>query len=514
MTEKDQAQRTMRLQKTRLPSVLYTAEQTRSLDRAAIDGGVPGFRLMQRAAQTAFQALLKRWPRLQKITLFCGGGNNGGDGLVMAVLAHQHGLAVQVLTVGDNYAERLSGEALDAWRMLTAEGIDTAPFKYGVSMHGELIVDAMLGTGLKGSVRGIYQQAIRSVNSCGLPVLAVDTPSGVCADTGAILGDAVIADVTVSFIGLNRGLLTHQAVDHVGELQFDDLRVADEAYEQVPVNLFRTTEEDLRERLRPRARNAHKGSNGRILVVGGDLGLGGAALIASQAAARCGAGLISLATRSEHVPASLIRCPEVMAKGVRGGQDLQPMLDNADVIVIGPGLGQGAWAEQLLREVLSTDKPLVLDADALNLISSHSTMADAQRDNWVLTPHPGEAGRLLDESTAALQADRFAAVARLQQRYGGVAVLKGAGSLVDDGETQFLCSAGNPGMATGGMGDMLSGIIGALLAQGLSLSDSARLGVFVHATAADLCVGRQGERGLLATDLLFELPGLLNGLDR
>jgi len=496
-----------------LPRTLYTAEQTGLLDRLAIEGGVPGFVLMQRAARTAFGALLQRWPEVRSLSILCGRGNNGGDGLVMAVLAARQGLQVQLLTMGDDYEAQLRGEALEAWQMVAEQGIPAQCWAEGIELSGELVVDAMLGTGLRGAVRGDYAAAIRQLNGSGLPVLAVDIPSGLCADSGAVLAEAVRADMTVSFIGLKRGLLTHQAVDHVGELLFDDLRVEPDVYEQLPVSLFRSSQTDLKRCLPARNRSAHKGSNGHVLVVGGDRGMGGAALIAAQAAARSGAGLVTLATRAEHITAALVRCPEVMSRAVRGVQDLQPLLERADVVVIGPGLGQSAWSDQLLQQVLKSDRALVVDADALNMLCSNPVLQGIRRDNWILTPHPGEAGRLLDESVPTLQADRFAAVRRLQQRYGGVAVLKGAGSLTDDGITQYLCSAGNPGMACGGMGDLLAGITGALKAQGLSLLDAAQLAVYTHASAADAVAHQQGERGMLASDLLEQLPGLLNGSD-
>ncbi|MCV6588375.1 MAG: NAD(P)H-hydrate dehydratase [Marinobacterium sp.] len=514
----------MRQQNTTLPEALYTAGQTRLLDQLAIEGGTPGFLLMQRAARAAFAVLQRYWPQAKAVTLLCGSGNNGGDGLVLAALAQQHGMAVQVLTLGEHYAERLQGEAQQAWQLLQQQIADNSgqgdadypplqimPWFSHVRFTGDIVVDAMLGTGLNGPVRGDYAQAIEQVNSGRLPVLAVDIPSGLCADTGAVLGVAVESQVTVSFIGLKRGLLTHQAVDYVGELQFDDLRIDDAVYQQVPVSLLRTTEAALTQVLGQRRRSAHKGSHGRVLVVGGDHGMGGAALIAAQAVARCGAGLITLATRAEHVTASLVRCPEVMVKAVRSGQELQPLLDKADVVVIGPGLGQSAWSDQLLQQTLKTSLPLVVDADALNLLCNNPVLAGCRRNNWIITPHPGEAARLLDETVSGLLADRFAAVDRLQQRFGGVALLKGAGSLVTDGELMFLCNAGNPGMASGGMGDMLSGITGALLAQGLSAREAARLAVWLHAAAADHCADIQGERGLLATDLLVQLPALLNG---
>ncbi|MBY4677052.1 NAD(P)H-hydrate dehydratase [Marinobacterium arenosum] len=498
-----------------LPSALYTAEQSRTLDRLAIEQqGIPGFKLMQRAAQAAFKALQVRWPKTRRLSVLCGSGNNGGDGLVVAVLARRQGLAVQLLCLADNvddYTGRLQGEALDAYRLACDEGLRLDPYQPGMALSGELIVDAMLGTGLSGEVRGLYRQAIEQLNSQPQPVLAVDIPSGLCADSGRVLGAAVVAKLTISFIGLKRGLLTHQAVDHVGELLFDDLRVSDQVYQQVPVDLFRTREAELASLLPARPRSAHKGHHGRLLVVGGDRGMGGAAIIASQAAARCGAGLVSLATRPEHLGAALSRCPEVMSHAVNSGQELEPLLGQAELLVVGPGLGQSAWSDQLLQQALACGKPVLLDADALNMLTTTKALQGLKRDNWILTPHPGEAARLLGVTAAEVQQDRFAAVKALQQRYGGTVILKGAGSLASDGQQTYLCVAGNPGMACGGMGDLLSGIVGALLAQRLAALDAARLGVYLHARAADLCVELQGERGLLATDLLAWLPRLLNG---
>ncbi|WP_370298801.1 NAD(P)H-hydrate dehydratase, partial [Pontibacterium sp.] len=359
-------------------------------------------------------------------------------------------------------------------------------------------------------VRGSARQAIDQLNRSGKPVLAVDIPSGLCTDTGSVLGSAVCADCTVTFIGVKQGLLTHEAVDHVGQLYFDNLKLPEEVYEQVPVNAFRTSRSDREELLPGRARSAHKGTNGRVLIVGGDLGMGGAALMAAEATARTGAGLITLATRPEHVPAALVRIPEVMTHGISSAGQLEPMLKNADVIVVGPGLGQGAWGQAMLQRILATDNPLVVDADALNLICQWD-VERFSRDNWILTPHPGEAGRLLDSPVSDLQEDRFLAIERLQRACGGTVVLKGAGSLVTDGDALYLCDKGNPGMATGGMGDVLSGIIGALWAQGLRTVDAARMGVYLHAMAADRVAEYQGERGMVATDLITALPHVING---
>ncbi|WP_191905865.1 NAD(P)H-hydrate dehydratase [Nitrincola iocasae] len=497
--------------RTTLPSTLYTAEQSRALDQQATEAfGIPGFRLMQRAGHALFAVILQQWPQVKRLTLLCATGNNGGDGLIVAGLAQQQGLDVQVLTLGEEpYADQLQGEALEAWRWAEAVGVTTQPWSAQLELSGEVIVDAMLGTGIKGDVRGQVRDAIIKLNHQSRPVVAVDIPSGLCSDTGQVLGVAVKAVITLTFIGVKQGLLTHEGVNYCGSLRFDSLRVPDELYERVPVSAFRTDQDDLQELLPARQRSAHKGCFGHLLVVGGGLGLGGAALMAAQSAARSGSGLVSLATRHEHVAAALTRLPEVMALGVGSGQEVVPLLEKASVVVAGPGLGNSAWADQLMQQVLSSDKFQVLDADALNYLTSATDRYSYRR---VITPHPGEAARLLGCSVSEVQQDRFAAIKALQLRFGGTVVLKGAGSLTFDGDVIHLCSAGNPGMASGGMGDVLSGIIGALMAQGLKPVDAARLGVYAHAVAADRCVAKSGERGLLATDLIPEVRRVLNGL--
>jgi len=499
----------MSVNRAALPTTLYTAEQCRVLDRTAIERfGIPGFRLMQRAGQALWAVIGQRWPGLGRITIVCGSGNNGGDGLVVAGLAWQAGMEVQLVVVGERFAERLHGEALEAWQWLSGFGVKAETWHPGIEFDGELVVDALLGIGLSGQVRGEAANVIAQINRCAVPVLAVDIPSGLCADTGAVLGSAVMADLTLTFIALKQGLLTHEGVDCVGELLFDGLLLPEEVFEQVPVSAFRTDSEDLHELLPSRPRSAHKGRYGHLLVIGGELGMGGAALMAAQAALRCGVGLVSLATREEHRLAAIVRAPEVMCHGVEEADDLEPLLARADVIVVGPGLGQQLWGRTLLQAALDSGKPLLLDADALNLLAQDAVATSACE--WVLTPHPGEAARLLETDIADIQANRFEQVRELQSRYGGTLVLKGAGTLSCDGDVIHLCSDGNPGMATAGMGDVLSGVIGALLAQRLAPVDAARIGVLVHARAADLCARQLGARGLLATDLLSTLPLALN----
>lgn len=484
-----------------LPVDLYRAAGVRELDRLAIQQhGIPGFTLMSRAGQAAFDLLRARWPAAVRIDLVCGVGNNGGDGYLMAAQARQAGLQPRVWQVGD--VDRCQGDALLAWQQARQAGVPCQPLTSVADLHGsDLIVDALLGTGLNGEVRAAQAAAIDAINQAGAPVLAVDIPSGLCADTGAILGSAVRADVTLAFIGLKQGLFTGEAPDCCGTICFAGLDVPPAVYAGVPPSATRISPHRLRQWLPPRSRLAHKGSNGHVLVIGGDHGMGGAAALAAEAAGRVGAGLVSVVTRPEHVPAILARRPECMVATLERLPDLLP---RATVIVIGPGLGQQDWGQQLLRQALATALPLVLDADALNLLARWRERGDplSRRGHWVLTPHPGEASRLLRKNTAQTQRNRFDTVQSLQQEYAAVAVLKGAGSLIAAPDSRcWLSTTGNPGMASGGMGDVLSGVIGGLIAQGLTLEQAAVAGVYLHGDAADQAAG-QGERGLLASDLM------------
>ncbi|MFT4520689.1 MAG: hydroxyethylthiazole kinase-like uncharacterized protein yjeF [Halioglobus sp.] len=486
---------------------LYTAEQTRALDRGAIDEhDIPGITLMARAANVTFDYLLEHWPSPECLQVLCGTGNNGGDGFLIADLAHKRGIPVSVLQIGD--PGKIGGDALLARNQALGNGVEIVGFEGAPLLPEGVIVDAMLGTGLGGPVRETYVEAIAAVNDSGLPVVAVDIPSGLCADTGAVLGAAVIADLTVTFVGLKRGLFTLQAPDYTGGVLFSDLEVPLEAYENVPCSCSRLELEALLEQLPPRSATAHKGLYGSVLVVGGDRGMAGAAAMAAEAALRCGAGLVRVATRPEHVGAIVARTPEVMPMGVESGDDFAPLLDASDVVVVGPGLGQSDWSVYLLQLALASGKPLVLDADALNLMADGRLGDQTANEDWVLTPHPGEAGRLLGQSTAEIQQDRFRAAGALQQKFGGVVILKGNGSLIAGQGELLLSDYGNPGMASGGMGDVLSGVIGALLAQHIAPLEAAALAVCLHGAAADIAA-QEGERGLAATDLLAPMRALL-----
>lgn len=489
-----------------LPYALYRAEQVREFDRIAIqEFGIPGAELMQRAGSRAFQLLQELWPQATHITVICGVGNNGGDGYVVARLARQAGLQVQLLSLGD--PAKLHGDALvmaDAWREQAGE-ID--PYA-GLPKKTDLIVDAVLGTGLEREVTGHWAEALQAINRHPAPVLAIDIPSGLNSDNGMIMGCAIQADATISFIGLKQGMFTGMGPDCCGQIHFYALEIPARIYGRQILAARRIDWQKLSQRVQPRRRTSHKGDLGHVLVVGGNRGYSGAARLAAEAAARAGAGLVSVATHPAHAAQLNLGRPELMCRGVENSAELLPLLERASVIALGPGLGLDAWGRDMFRAAMNSGLPLVVDADALNLLSE----APARSERWVLTPHPGEAARLLETDTQTVQADRFAALQRLQARFGGVVVLKGAGSLVGEGSSRppAVCSGGNPGMATGGSGDLLTGIIAALIAQGSELMEAAELGVVLHAAAGDRAA-QQGEIGMLAGDMLAELRGLMNG---
>lgn len=489
------------------PLPLYTAEQVRNLDRTAIeDFGVDGFDLMKRAGRAAFRLARRRWPEARQLLVLCGGGNNGGDGYVVAGLAAQQGIACHCVAVSD--PSKLSGTAASALVFARESGVDVRSLEsldegqFGTLLaESDLVVDTLLGTGLSGEVRAPYAGVIDQLNAASVPVLAVDIPSGLCSGTGRVLGTAVRAAATISFIGRKAGLYTGQARDCTGPVSFDALSVDPAVHdaEPEPAAWLWLSQAALL-RLPQRHPTTHKGECGRVLVVGGDEGMGGAGILAGETALRCGAGLVFLATRGAHVSAALARRPEIQARAVEHGNDLDPLLERVDAVVVGPGLGNNAWGQQMLQRVAGFSGPVVADADALALMQQQKVPVDAGQ--WVLTPHPGEAARLLDANVPEVEVDRYQALTSLVEQQGATVILKGAGSLVGaSGRAPAVIEGGNPGMASAGMGDVLSGALGALVGQGMGPFDAAVIGAAWHAAAADHALVRTGARGLLASDL-------------
>lgn len=484
---------------------VYTGEETRALDRRAIDDfGIPGIRLMHRAGIAAFRRLRARWPEARRLTIVCGAGNNAGDGYIVAGAAADAGFAVQLVQVGD--LGRVAGDARSALEFAQERIGPVTAAADSWDVEGDVVVDALLGTGVRGEVRGAFRDAIGRINAAGRPVLALDLPSGIDADTGAALtAEPVRAELTVTFIALKLGLVTGAGIDHAGEVALAKL--------DVPADVFSgdggTPVLDGGElRHLVRRPDAHKGDFGRLLIVGGALAMGGAVILAGGAALRTGAGLVTVATREANRAPLLARHPELMVRGIDGGGDIEALAAPADAIVLGPGLGRDPWGTEVCRETVAAASrhgvPMLLDADGLNIAARDGLTFPA---NTVITPHPGEAGRLLGTDAAGIQAARPASARRLSAlgEAGCAAVLKGAGSLVASrGELDGICLGGNPRMAAAGSGDVLSGIGGALLGQGLAPLAAARLAVWLHARAGDEAAAATAA-ALKATDLIDAL---------
>jgi len=491
-----------------LPEQLYTSRQVREGEvQAAKNCGVSLYELMQRAGQAVFDVLTKRYPRAKHVLVCCGKGNNGGDGYIVAALCRQFGMPVSLWQIGD--ISELKGDAKQAMQAYLGIGGEITESCNEIPEGVEIIVDGLLGTGIQGEVRPPFNEVIETLNQASIPIISIDTPSGLDTDTGASLGSVIQADATVSFIGLKQGLVTGQAREHVGQLYFAGLGVNDSFNELVPAETL-LSNPDWLSAIKPRIRHAHKGTSGKAVFIGGNEGLNGAIYLAAKGAARAGAGMLAVICHPESAMPIRAQLPEAMTSVSKN--TVSERLEWANVTCLGPGLGRDKWSEDLFSQCeaycQAHQQSRVLDADALYWLAKMPEFTYS--DQRIITPHPGEAATLLGESIADIEADRFAAVVKLQKRYGGVVVLKGAGTLIRDNQITVVCHAGNPGMATGGMGDVLSGVITALLAQGYSLRQSARLGPLIHSLAADECASKRGEIGMLASDLFVEIRYIIN----
>ena len=478
---------------------LFDTHALRAMEAAAAASAGEGV-LMQRAGEAAWRHLLDRWPDAQRILVICGSGNNGGDGYALATHAITSGRHVDLIRL----SEPRMPDATAASRAFLAAGGHCQPFD-GSLPATDVVVDALFGIGLSRAPDAESSRLIDAINAHGADVLAIDVPSGVDADSGHVPGVAVFADLTVQFIAAHRGLATGAALDHCGDKVVARIGLAQEGHAP---SAFALRRDDLQRWLKPRRPDSHKGTFGHVLCIGGDSGHGGAIMLCCGAALRAGAGLVSVATRPAHVSPLLARRPEAMVVGIDDVSFVGDLISAASVIAIGPGLGTDKWGRALLEHALRAGKPLVIDADGLNLLAGSGQPLPA---DTILTPHPGEAARLLGIDTHAVQVDRFAAASALVRRFGTVVVLKGAGTIVAaPGQAPCVIDAGNPGMAVGGMGDLLTGVIAALRAQGLNAFDAARCGALLHAVAGDVAAQDGGQRGLLPSDLLHCIRQLSN----
>lgn len=486
---------------------LYDLEALRLLETRASQLLDDAYEPMRRAGQAAWRETLAHWPQAQRLLVVCGPGNNGGDALVMARHAHQSGRRVVAVTLSPDPPR--PALARRAWKEYVALGGEVVTFE-GELPEADLVVDGLLGIGLARAPEGLYDDMIRAINAQTAPVLSLDVPSGVDASRGAVAGAAVFATRTLEFIVPKAGLRTGAAVDHTGALALAGLALPATALAGITPFAEAVSIDHLARWWQPRWRNSHKGDHGRVLCVGGDHGFGGAILLTAEAALRSGAGLVDVATREAHVAALLVRLPEAMGRALddEGLRLADGPMASAAVIAIGPGLGRSEAACAWLARVLDAGKPLVLDADALNLLAAALQPLGA---DTIMTPHPGEAARLLRIDSARVQHDRYAAALALCEDHGCVVVLKGAGTVVAaPGRLPRVITAGNPGMAVGGMGDVLTGVIAATRAQGHDAFDAATLGALLHSAAGDAAAADGGERGLLPSDLMPWLRRLCN----
>ncbi len=495
---------------------LVGSAEMHEIDRTAIDAfGIPALTLMDRAGRAVAEAALDAAGPKGRFVVICGGGNNGGDGFVAARLLCGAGRDARVFALVP--AEKLSPDARAVREQAQRagvpidEGVELAPLDAGV---GDVVVDAIFGTGLSRAPEGTFAEAIARIDTArvaGARVVAVDVPSGLSADTGKPLGPCVRADRTVTFGFDKRGLVLHPGAAYAGEVSVADIGIPPEAARRVPVGCELLTDVEVRVLVPPRARDAHKGDAGRLLVVAGSAGKTGAAYLALTGALRGGAGLVTLAARQEVLPFALAGRPEATSAALTGEGplsrgDLQPLLEaakDADAIAIGPGIPRGPETAELIRAFLERARlPAVVDADALNAFAETPSVLALLGVPLVLTPHPGEMARLCGKSIAEVQADRIGIAVDRARAWKATVVLKGAGTVVADPDgPPAIVSRGNPGLATGGTGDVLTGLCGALLAGGLPPPAAGRVAAFVHGKAGDIAAARFGERGLVAGDL-------------
>ncbi len=487
---------------------IYTTAQVRAGEQAAAAQlGLSLAQLMQRAAQAILQRIQQLQPAPARLLIICGPGNNGGDGWVLARLAERAGYQVRIAAATPR--SELAQAAAEAWQSLGGRFISLSALQAEHIEDVDIVVDALLGSGLKRELEGDYLAAVKLINDpqlrTGRTIISVDVPTGLSSDTGQPLPIAVHAQHTIAMVALKAGLVTGQAANFVGNLSHAELGIQT-AFFQQPFYAQSITAGLVATALPSRQPASHKGTHGHVLIIGGAPGMSGAVTLAGQAALRCGAGKVSIATHESSQLAIAVAQPELMVHTVT--EDIQELLQQASVVVIGPGLGTSAWAQNLLRQALAWSGPLVVDADGLNLLSKLTVTRKAP---WFLTPHPREAARLLQTTTTEINADRFGAARKISVNFQAHALLKGAGTLVamPSAEPFWVCRRGTPALATGGTGDVLSGVVGAMVAQGVETKLVLPVAVWLHAVAGENAA-KHGERGTIASDLLTELRRLVN----
>ena len=509
---------------------IVTARQMQELDKKTIqDIGIPGAVLMENAGRGTFEQILRHFPELQgkRIAVVAGKGNNGGDGFVIARYLLNHHWAVKVFLLSK--IESVAGDAalnLHAFRRMGGDVREVADEKTWQAAlpelkHAGLIVDAIFGTGLAAEVNGLPYQVIEDINKSGIPVVAVDLPSGLDATSGNVLGIAIRARLTCTFGLAKRGLVIYPGLSFAGKLEIIDIGIPQSLVLEAGFQEHLLEERDFLRKIPARAPESHKGTYGHAFIVAGSPGKTGAAAMAAQSAMRAGAGLVTIGVPEKLNPVLEIKVTEAMTEPLPdadGGflcmnswQRIQQVLPGKSVVAIGPGISDREDTAQLVHTIIeSVSIPLVIDADGLNALARNPDILKKAKAAVVLTPHPGEMARLMGTTTQAVQADRIGTARKYSTAYGVIVVLKGARTVIaEPGGHVYINPTGNAGMASGGMGDVLTGMIAGFMAQGWDPLFCAQFAAFLHGRIGDMLASRQGDRGIMATDIIKEIPVVL-----
>nr|WP_136251053.1 NAD(P)H-hydrate dehydratase [Ningiella ruwaisensis] len=489
-----------------LTQKLYRADQVRQHEKQAAEAmGLDLYALMQRAGKAVFEQSVQLLPNIDNYLVLVGVGHNAGDGYVAALHAVKAGKNVVLCAVEPD--REVQGDVAKAREAFEQNGGKVEHFSSELLDKAEVVIDALLGTGINGVIRAEFAEVIDTINDSKLPVVSVDIPSGLCGDTGESLGRCIQADVTVTFVGIKLGLTTGAGKQFCGKLVFEDLGIG-KAFAKIARSDATALDIKHFKGLAPRPVNTHKGNHGRLLCIGGNAGMSGAIRLASESALRTGAGMVKVFAHQNSLVQISAGRPELMV--ISDGLD--EALEWASCIAIGPGLGTDAWAKGVFDKVMDYcqhhPKPIVVDADALNLKAVNTRFVSLS--DCIITPHSGEAARLLNVSIEDVESNRFNFARQCAERYDATCVLKGAGSIVDNQQHSWVCRHGNPGMATAGMGDVLTGVLSSLLAQGLTTDMACQFGVSIHAKAGDIIAEKYGQRGLLPSDLFETIRVLVN----
>lgn len=509
---------------------LASVQEITHIDRKAIrEFGIPGPVLMENAAAAVLQEMERHFDGLLgvKVGIICGKGNNGGDGLALARRLRIRGVPVRVAVLAPFSA--LRGEAKLNLSILRKTDVEIIP-NAGPSVLNELVawsdvvVDALLGVGLSKPLKGNYALAVELMNASGRPVVAVDIPSGIDADSGQVLGSAVRADLTVTMTLPKRGLFLHPGSDCAGTVRIADIGIPPQVIEKESLRTNLLDREMLQGSFAPRSRDGHKGDYGHLLVIAGSQGKAGAAVMAARGALRSGAGLVTISAPASIV--SILQQQAFEAMCIPAGESIDGTIGmgvEGEILkatatmaacAIGPGLTIHYETVQVVRNLVqSIEIPMVIDADGLNALAGSADVLRRTKAPVIVTPHPGEMARLAGIAVREVQQDRIAVARRFASKYGVTVVLKGAGTVIATPKGDaFLNTTGNPGMATGGTGDVLTGVIGSLLAQGYHPQEAACIGVFIHGLAGDRAAEEKGEAGMIAGDVIENLPDAIQSI--